>query len=86
MNSVSDRKFSKIAARILSPIFSAAAFFCFQLEAQAVPVTAVLDLPPGGERFLRVDPNPVALVEPEGLITFETKASPKKRAEAGSMS
>ncbi|GEM_PF-1736011 len=45
------------------------------LSAEAIPAAEVLDLETGAERFLRVDPEPVVLVEPEGLVTFEPMPS-----------
>lgn len=75
MSSLADGYFSKFTGRLLTAAVSAAVFLFSQTEALALPVTAVLDLPVGGERFLRVDADPVVLVEPEGLISFESLPS-----------
>ena len=55
----------------LFPLAALLSLLTMPLPASALPVAEVLDLETGAERFLRVDPDPVALVEPEGLVTFE---------------
>lgn len=56
------------AAAFLPTIVMAA--LC-SIPAWALPVTESLDLDVGGERFLRVDANPIFLADPPDIVSFE---------------